>query len=145
MAAKLGGAKGGKYTLGANAEINVTPFVDIMLVLLIIFMVAAPPPTAAIKVDLPPATNPPKDAKKPTYISIHKDAPLAIDAADVDHPTSLASLDPDLQKYLGSANPKQETILIRADRLVRYEDFMSVVNTLQQNGYYKVALIAENL
>jgi biopolymer transport protein ExbD len=145
MAAKLGGAKGGKYTLGANAEINVTPFVDIMLVLLIIFMVAAPPPTAAIKVDLPPAINPPKDAKKPVYISIHKDAPLAIDSNDVDHPTSLATLDPDLQKYLGSANPKQETVLIRADRLVRYEDFMSVVNTLQMNGYYKVALIAENL
>jgi biopolymer transport protein ExbD len=145
MAAKLGGAKGGKYQLGQNADINVTPFVDVMLVLLIIFMVSAPLATVAIKIDLPPATPPPPGAKKPVYISIHKDTPLAIDKDDVDHPTTLDSLATDLPTYLGVPMPKNETILIRADRLVRYADFMSVVNTLQSNGYYKVALISENL
>jgi biopolymer transport protein ExbD len=145
MAVKLGGAKGGKYQLGQNADINVTPFVDVMLVLLIIFMVSAPLATVAIKIDLPPATNPPKDAKKPIYISIHKDAPLAIDVNNVDEPTSLDRLDADLSRDLNVPKPKDETILIRADRLVRYADFMSVVNTLQTDGYYKVALISENL
>ena len=145
MAAKLGGAKGGKYQLGQNADINVTPFVDVMLVLLIIFMVSAPLATVAIKIDLPPAVNNPTDNKKPTYISIHKDQPLAIVENDVEHATSLDRLDTDLSDHLHVPEPKQATILIRADRLVRYADFMSVVNTLQSDGYYKVALISENL
>jgi biopolymer transport protein ExbD len=142
MAAKLGGAKGGKYSLGQNADINVTPFVDIMLVLLIIFMVSIPPATIAIKVDLPPALNNPNPPKtKPTYISIHQDGQIMI----VDKPTTLPDLTHDLDAALNKPNPKNETILIRADRLVRYKDFMSVVNQLQTEGYYKVALINENL
>ena len=59
MAAKLSGSGGGKYTVEANAEINVTPFVDIMLVLLIIFMVAAPLATVSVPVTLPRAVAPP--------------------------------------------------------------------------------------
>jgi biopolymer transport protein ExbD len=142
MAAKLGGAKGGKYSLGQNADINVTPFVDIMLVLLIIFMVSIPPATIAIKVDLPPAVNNPDQPKtKPTYISIRQNGDIMI----VDKQTTLASLTADLDAAMNKPNPKQETILIRADRLVRYKDFMSVVNELQSEGYYKVALINENL
>ncbi len=142
MAAKLGGAKGGKYQLGQNADINVTPFVDIMLVLLIIFMVSIPPATIAIKVDLPPAINSTDQPKtKPTYISIKSDGQILI----VDKPTSLSSLTDDLTASLNKPNPKDETILIRADRLVRYKDFMSVVNQLQTEGFYKVALISENL
>src|SRR6516225_1953549 len=76
MAAKLaGGNKRGGYELGQNADINVTPFVDVMLVLLIIFMVAAPLATTSLKIDLPPAQAPknPQDQKKPTFISITKD------------------------------------------------------------------------
>jgi biopolymer transport protein ExbD len=142
MAAKLGGTKGGKYALGQNADINVTPFVDIMLVLLIIFMVSIPPATIAIKVDLPPALpNQDQPKTKPTYISIHQDGQISI----VDKPTSLESLTSDLTAALNKPKPKDETILIRADRLVRYRDFMSVVNQLQSEGFYKVALINENL
>ena len=59
MAARLAGRTSGKYDLGQNSDINVTPFVDVMLVLLIIFMVAAPMATVSIAVDLPPATPPP--------------------------------------------------------------------------------------
>ena len=142
MAAKLGGTKGGKYALGQNADINVTPFVDIMLVLLIIFMVSIPPATIAIKVDLPPALpNQDQPKTKPTYISIHQDGQIMI----VDKPTSLEALTTDLSAALNKPKPKDETILIRADRLVRYRDFMSVVNQLQSEGFYKVALINENL
>jgi len=141
MAAKLGGTTGGKYSIGQNSDINVTPFVDIMLVLLIIFMVTIPPATIAIKIDLPPATNSPAANKKPLYISIQKDRQIML----VSTPTTLATLGDDLASRLDSANPKNETILIRADREVRYEDFMSVVNQLQTDGYYKVSLITENL
>ncbi len=142
MAAKLGGVRGGKYALGQNADINVTPFVDIMLVLLIIIMVSIPPATIAIKVDLPPAQNtPPDKQQKPTYISIHQNGDIMI----VDKLTSLPMLTTDLDAALNKPDPKNQTILIRADRLVRYKDFMSVVNQLQTEGYYKVALINENL
>src|SRR5882757_9186505 len=72
MAAKLAGGGKGRYELGQNADINVTPFVDVMLVLLIIFMVAAPMATTSIRIDLPPAGNSVKDQKKPTFLSIRR-------------------------------------------------------------------------
>jgi biopolymer transport protein ExbD len=143
MAAKLAGPGGeGKFQLRQNAEINVTPFVDVMLVLLIIFMVSAPLATVSIKVDLPPAT-PPKDAhpKKPTYISLQKGGAIYV----ITTKTSLETLTADLARQLAVPNPQQEVVLIRADRDVRYKDFMAVVNQLQTDGYYKVGLITENL
>ena len=143
MAAKLAGQGGSRFDLGQNSDINVTPFVDVMLVLLIIFMVSAPPSTLAIKIDLPPAIPNPADAhpKKPTYISIRQDGQILI----VDKPTTPDNLVADLAAKFAVPNPKTQTVLIRADRLVRYKDFMAVVNILQTNGYYKVALINENL
>ncbi|MEI6281874.1 MAG: biopolymer transporter ExbD, partial [Alphaproteobacteria bacterium] len=96
MAAKLaGGGGGGKFNVEQNSEINVTPFVDVMLVLLIIFMVAAPLATVSIHVDLPPAVaqaspNPPK----PVYISIQTNGSTFIG----DSPTDLASIGDDLRK-----------------------------------------------
>lgn len=142
MAAKLGGTTGGKYGLGQNADINVTPFVDVMLVLLIIFMVSIPAATVAIKLDLPPATPDQQPLnKKPIYISIQSDEAISI----VDTPTSLATLGSDLATRLGVPEPKKETILIRANRDVHYAQFMAVVNKLQTEGYYKVSLITENL
>ena len=142
MAAKLGGKKGEKYAIGQNSDINVTPFVDVMLVLLIIFMVSIPAATVAIKIDLPPAPKTQTKEEKPVYISIHDNGQLQIFPQG---PTTLATLDFDLARALQKPNPKAETILIRADKLVRYGDFMSVVNTLQTDGYYKVSLLTENL
>jgi biopolymer transport protein ExbD len=143
MAAKLGGKRGGKYGLGQNSDINVTPFVDVMLVLLIIFMVSAPPSTLAIKIDLPPAIPNPAEVhpKKPTYINIREDGNIYV----VDDLTHLDTLARDLAAKFNVPDPRSQTVLIRADRLVRYKDFMAVVNQLQTSGYYKVALIAENL
>ena len=141
MAAKLAGS-GGKYHEEANAEINVTPFVDVMLVLLIIFMVAAPLAAVTVKVDLPPAvakpsTNPPK----PVYISLQANGRVFIQ----DKPSDLASLGDDLRNHLGATrNPTKERIFIRADKEVLYGDFMGVMNMLQDNGFYSVALVGED-
>lgn len=74
MGAKLSGGGGSKFHVEANAEINVTPFVDVMLVLLIIFMVAAPLATVSVEVKLPPAVAKPiQNPPKPVYISLQKD------------------------------------------------------------------------
>ena len=106
-------------------------------------MVSIPAATVAIKVDLPPATPHPEDPNhKPVYISIHDNGQIDVFPQGK---TSLATLDYDLARALQKPNPKAEAILIRADKYVRYGDFMSVVNTLQTDGYYKVSLINENL
>jgi biopolymer transport protein ExbD len=141
MGAKLAGS-GGKYQEEANAEINVTPFVDVMLVLLIIFMVAAPMAAVNVKVALPPAVakvsaNPPK----PINISIQGNGRIFIQ----DTPSDLATLGDDLRGALGERrNPTKERIFIRADRDVLYGDFMGVMNMLQDNGFYSVALVGED-
>ena len=139
MAAKLSGSGGDGSGIEQNADINVTPFVDVMLVLLIIFMVAAPLATVSVKLDLPPAVakqapNPPK----PIYISIQKGGSLYIG----DFPTDLDTIGNDLRKQLqGKRDPTKERIFIRADQDTIYGDFMGVMNKLQDNGFYSVALI----
>ena len=144
MAGKLaGGGKGSRYELGQNADINVTPFVDIMLVLLIVMMVAVPVATLAIKVDLPPATPSKEKPKPPTYISLYSNGGMKIENPDRgSQVTGLDRLAADLVTNLGPGAPTQ-SILIRANRDVRYGDFMAVVNQLQAEGLYNVALITE--
>ena len=148
MAAKLSGGGGGRYSLGQNSEINVTPFVDILLVLLIIFMVAVPMATVAIKVDLPPAVPPPPNApkpKEPVFISIQKSGAIFL----ADKQTSLDNLEIDLDAKFtatGQAGPKDDQrVMIRADADVMYADFMGVLNQLQTAGWYKVGLINEDI
>ena len=141
MGAKLGGS-GGKYQEEANAEINVTPVVDVMLVLLIIFMVAAPMAAVSVKVALPTAVakaaaNPPK----PIYISLQSNGRIFVQ----DNQTDLATLGDELRSALGAKrNPTKERIFIRADKDVLYGDFMGVMNMLQDNGFYSVALVGED-
>ena len=142
MAAKLSSGGGGRYEEDQNAEINVTPFVDVMLVLLIIFMVAAPMAAVTVKVVLPPAVAPPgTNPPKPIYISIQPSGNLFIQ----DFKTDLPSLGDDLRKQLGTVrNPTKERIFIRADTNVLYGDFMGVMNMLQDNNFYSVALVGED-
>lgn len=143
MGAKLGGGGGGKFDLGQNSEINVTPFVDVMLVLLIIFMVSIPAATVSIKLDLPPAVPPPPGAKveEPTVINVQANGGVYIGEVR----TSVATLPADLARVLNKPDPTQERVYIRADRTVRYGQFMEVMNTLQGNGYFQVALINEDI
>jgi len=140
MAAKLAGGGRSKFNIEQNSEINVTPFVDVMLVLLIIFMVAAPLATVSIKLDLPPAlpsSGPPP--KPPTVISLQKSGAIFIAQKE----TSLPNLAGDLASVLNVSNPTNETVYIRADKEVKYAQFMAILNDLQQSGYYKVSLITE--
>ena len=141
MGAKLSGGGGSKFHVEANAEINVTPFVDVMLVLLIIFMVAAPLATVSIEVTLPKAVakaqnNPPK----PVYITLKQDGSVYI----ANNETSLDTLGDDLKKTIGARNPDEERIFIRCDKQTRYAEFMKVMNKLQDNGFYSVALVGED-
>ena len=148
MGAKLGGSGGSKYDLGQNSEINVTPFVDVMLVLLIIFMVAAPMATVSIALDLPPAVPPRPDdpkPKKPVFISIQKSGAIFIG----DNQSSLANIPVDvplaMQKEGVVGNFTEERVFVRADADVMYEQFMAVLNILQSNGYFKIGLINEDI
>jgi biopolymer transport protein ExbD len=147
MGAKLGGGGGGRFDLGQNSDINVTPFVDVMLVLLIIFMVAIPAATVSIKLDLPPAIPPPPGTKvkEPILINIQPGGGVFIGEKG----TSLATLPADLSRTLTADDPTlpptQQRVYIRADKQVRYGDFMSVMNVLQGNGFYQVALINEEI
>jgi biopolymer transport protein ExbD len=142
MGAKLAGSGEGRYQEEQNHDINVTPFVDVMLVLLIIFMVAAPMAAVSVKVALPPAVakasaNPPK----PVYISLQNNGRIFVQ----DHQTDLAELGDDLRASLGEKrNPTKERIFIRGDKDVLYGDFMGVMNMLQDNGFYSVALVGED-
>jgi biopolymer transport protein ExbD len=117
-------------------DINVTPFIDVMLVLLIIFMVAAPLATVDVPVDLPSSnTERQQRPDKPVFLTIKTDLSLAI-GDDVVTPGALpAALD------AATASNKDERIFLRADRAVPYGDVMQVMNILRGAGYLKVALV----
>src|ERR1700741_2644409 len=103
-------------------EINVTPFIDVMLVLLIIFMVAAPLSTVDLPVDLPTSSaNPQKKPDKPTYVTIKSDLAVAIGETPVKRIELVKILDsvPDADK--------DRRIFLRADRTVPYGEMMSVL------------------
>lgn len=141
MAAKLSGGGGGKYQVEQNSDINVTPFVDIMLVLLIIFMVAAPLAAPSVEVKLPRAVAPlAENPPVPIYISIQSNGQAYLG----DFPVELNEIGPELTGQIGRRNPADERIFIRADKSTRYGDFMQVMNSLQDNGFYSVALVGED-
>jgi biopolymer transport protein ExbD len=140
MGAKLaGGGGGGRFNIEQNSEINVTPFVDVMLVLLIIFMVAAPLASVTVEVTLPTAvakaaTNPPK----PVYISIQSNGNFYLGDQKYDTAYDLGE---SLSRDIGKRDPTKERIYIRGDKAARYGAFMEVMNTLQDRGFYSVALV----
>src|SRR3954465_10753371 len=103
MGAKLGGGGGGRFDLGQNSDINVTPFVDVMLVLLIIFMVSIPAATVSIKLDLPPAIPPPPGTKvkEPILVNIQQGGGLYIG----ERATTLDGLPADLAQVLRIDDP----------------------------------------
>jgi len=137
MAAKLSGPGGGKYDVEMNHDINVTPFVDVMLVLLIIFMVAAPLASVSVKVDLPPANaKPHANPDKLVYISIKANGDYYI----MDDKTDLSEL-PDALRLAVGPGAANSRIFIRGDSEVEYGKFLDLMNTMQDNGFYSVALV----
>ncbi len=126
----------GRDELDEVHEINVTPFIDVMLVLLIIFMVAAPLATVDISVDLPASTaeqQPRPD--KPVFVTVKPDLTLALGDDAVGRAALGAAL-------IQATNGDKETrVFLRADRSVAYGDLMEVMNLLRGAGYLKVALV----
>jgi len=134
MAAKLD--QGGGDDLAENHEINVTPFIDVMLVLLIIFMVAAPLATVDVKVDLPTSNAQPQPRPdKPIYLSLKSDHSLALG----DEPVERTALGMALDR--ASSADREQRVFVRADKSVDYGTVMEVMNLLRTAGYLKVALV----
>jgi len=128
--------KEGADELAENHEINVTPFIDVMLVLLIIFMVAAPLATVDIKVDLPASTaKPAPRPEKPVFLSVKADKQLYLGDDMVDRATLGQVLDD------RTHGKKDTTIFFQADKGVDYGDLMEVMDTLRGAGYLKVGLV----
>ena len=117
-------------------EINVTPFIDVMLVLLIIFMVAAPLATVDIQVNLPASTAEPQQRPdKPLYLTVKSDLTLALGNDPVNREQLRGTLD------AAAKGDKEARIFLRADKAVPYGELMEVMNLLRTAGYLKVALV----
>ena len=128
--------EGANDELAENHEINVTPFIDVMLVLLIIFMVAAPLATVDVNVDLPISNaTPAQRPDAPIYVSVKPDLSLAIGNEAVAPDGLKAALE------LASSGDREQRIFLRADETVSYGDLMGVMNALREAGYLKIALV----
>jgi biopolymer transport protein ExbD len=126
----------GDETLNEIHEINVTPFIDVILVLLIIFMIAAPLATVDISVDLP-AANAERSARpdKPLFLTLKSDLSLTLDNDAISRATLAAELDQ------ATDGDKQQRVFLRADKSVPYGELMTLMNELRSAGYLHVALV----
>ena len=121
-------------------DINVVPFIDVMLVLLVIFMVAAPLATVDVPVDLPSSTALPQQRPaKPVYLTLKADGSLALGDNPVPR-TALADV-----LATATNGDKEERIFLRGDRSVAYGEVMELMNDLRRAGYLKVALVGMEL
>ena len=126
----------GDTDLGEVHEINVTPFIDVMLVLLIIFMVAAPLATVDIQVNLPASTaEQQKRPDKPLFVTIKSDLTVALGNDVISRETLSGTIDS------AAKGDKDTRIFLRADKGVPYGELMEVMNLLRNGGYLKIALV----
>jgi biopolymer transport protein TolR len=125
------------------SEINVTPFVDVMLVLLIIFMVAAPLLTGGVQVDLPQAKGRQLEAnKEPIVVSVTKDGQVFLGQEDKT-PMTLDELGPKLTAIAQGRGGADEPVFVRGDRAVEYGHVARVMARLKESGFRKISLVTE--
>jgi TonB system transport protein ExbD (group 1) len=118
------------------SEINVTPFIDVMLVLLIIFMVAAPLSTVDVPVNLPGSSAPAADRPAdPLWLTLTVDGALRLGAADVTPEALIAALD------AATGSQRDTPVFLRADQSIPYGQLMQLLDRLRDGGYLKVALV----
>ena len=131
----MAGSRGKRFD--DNSTINVTPFVDVMLVLLIVFMVAAPLASVNVKVELPLSVADPAKVKNPVYVSLQANGKIYIGDVQFTYgefPKALVA---------AASNDYNRRIFIRADKTVQYKEVMRVMNVIQDTGFYQIALVAE--
>ena len=117
-------------------DVNVMPFIDVILVLLIIFMVAAPLATVDVAVDLPASTAQPQPrADKPLFLTVQADAHLALGDTPVERAALPQALD------AATAGDRQQRVFLRADKGVAYGELMTVLDLLRDAGHLKVGLV----
>src|SRR4051794_16341216 len=134
MAIRLGSRASEEFEI--QHEINVTPFIDVILVLLIIFMVAAPLATVDIGVNLPASTAPEQPRPdKPVFVTIKAGATIAVGETIVPRSELAGALD------AATNNNKDQTIFIRGDKSISYGELMEVMNVMRDAGHLKLALV----
>lgn len=134
----IGGPRGGKRRYRPMAEINVTPLVDVMLVLLIIFMVTAPMITSSVQVNLPQANAKPANAdSKPITVTVDDKGKVYLNNSEI----PLNNLVSTLQE--ASKNNADQRIFIRGDKQVDYGTMLQVMADIVQGGFTKVSLLAQ--
>ena len=143
--AQGGGGRGGRRRRGmprykAMADINMTPFIDVMLVLLIIFMVAAPLLTVGVPIDLPQTQAKSLDQdKEPLTISVNEQGKVYLQNSETDVDALIAKLQAIAQARGGT----EARIYVRGDKSVNYGTMMKVMGQLSSAGFHRVALVTE--
>ncbi len=137
---RIGQAGGRSRAYRAMSEINVTPFVDVMLVLLVVFMITAPLLSAGVPIDLPRSDAKPisSEDNKPLEINLSKDGMIYVGETKVDQ-EKLAGL----LTAMTEDDPERR-IFVRADKALDYGQVMQVLGTLNKAGFRKVALMSES-
>ena len=147
MASNIGtgeSTQSGKKRFGDNTQINVTPFVDVMLVLLIIFMVSAPMATISIPIDLPPPIPAPPEKIEPIFVSLQDTGVINVGTqSSGEVQADWAGLSRAIRAKTNGDTTRK--IIIRADQKVRYADVMKLMDAIDKDGYKNKALVAEDV